>query len=180
MTRIVVVAIPSMVVPSVPIAVPVAVVPSAVVAAIAVVVGVAPAVGTIVVRITPSPIVPVGIMPSVPVVGAVGVVWVAPPVIPRIVTVYNDIGVAAMGVVVIIVVDIAAGRRSETLETGCIVGIVIRFGCGIGHPVGIGYGFRGLICRLGIQLIVLAVGIVGLVIVLFVVADAGIDIRSVA
>lgn len=173
-------AVPSVVVPSIPIAVPVAVVPSAIVAAIAVVVGVVPVAGTIVVRITPSPIVPVGIMPSVPVVGTIGVVWGAPPVIPRVVIVYDNIGVAAMGVVVIIVVDIAAGRRSETLETGCIVGIVICFGCGVGHPVGIGNGFRGLICRLGIQLIVLAVGIVSLVIVLFVVADASIDIRSVA
>jgi hypothetical protein len=132
-----------------------------------------PAPVAIVVRITPIPIpapvaAPIGtIAPSV-IVGRV----VVP--IEGIVAVYVDIGVAtaSVGVVVVIIVSCRGGLGTETLDTSGKVGIVIRLRSGVHHAVGVGHRLCGLINGVGVVDVVLAVGIVGLIVIFRVAADA--------
>ena len=158
-----------------------------------VVVGVMPIVGTI------APVAPVGIptpvgtvriapvgVPSPVVAAPVGTI--APThvearvVVPieRVVTVHINVGVAATRVIVVIIADGRGSTRAETLDAGCIVGIVVSLGGGVNHAVGVGHRFSGLIHWLDIADVVFAIGIVGLVVVLRVAADAGADVRAVA
>ena len=69
---------------------------------------------------------------------------------------------------------------AETLDASRIVGIVIGFGGGVDHAVGVGHRFRGLIHGFGIADVVFAVGIVGLVVVFRVAADAWAHVGAVA
>ena len=145
---------------------------------------------TVPIRI-PAPIAVVGITPiriPTPVIAAP--VWTIAPtdiiarvVIPieGIVAVYINIGISAAiaCVVVIIIADGRGGSCAETLDAGCKIGIVISFGGGINHAVGVGHRFSGLIHGFGIADVILAVGIISLVVVLRIAADAWADIRAV-
>lgn len=70
--------------------------------------------------------------------------------------------------------------RAKTFDARGKVGIVVSFGSGVHHAVGIGHRLRGLVYGLRVTDIVLAVGIIGLVVVFRTAADAWIDIRTVA
>ena len=128
----------------------------------------------IVVRITPIPVpapiaAPIGaVAPSV-IVGRV----VVP--IEGVVAVHIDVGVAAavVGVVIIIIVSCRRGLCAETLDACGKVGIVIRLRGGVHHAVGVSYSLRGLINWFGVVDVILAVGIVGLIVIFRVAADAG-------
>ena len=128
----------------------------------------------IVVRIAPIPVpapiaAPIGaVAPSV-IVGRV----VVP--IEGIVTIHIDIGVTAavVGVVVVIIVSRRGGLRAETLDACGKVGIVIRLRGGVHHAVGVSHRLRGLINWFGVVDVIFPVGIVGLIVIFRVAADAG-------
>ena len=132
-----------------------------------------PAPVAIVVGITPIPVpapvaAPIGaVAPSV-IVGRV----VVP--IEGIVTVHIDVGVTAavVGVVVVIIVSCRGSLRAETLDACGKVGIVIRLCGGVHHAVGVGHRLRGLVNGVSIVDVILAVGIIGLVVIFRVAADA--------
>ena len=63
--------------------------------------------------------------------------------------------------------------RAKTLDARGKVGIIISLSGSVNYAVGVGYCFRGLINRFGIIDVILAVGIVGLIVVFRVAADAG-------
>ena len=93
-----------------------------------------------------------------------------------VVAVHVNVGVATARVVVVIIADGRGSTCAETLDAGCIVGIVVGLGGGVNHAVGVGHRFGGLINRLGIADVVSAIGIVGLVVVFRVAADAWADV----
>jgi hypothetical protein len=130
---------------------------------IAVIVGIAPIP-------VPAPIVaPIRtIAPSV-IVGRV----VVP--IEGIVAVHVDVGVATavVGVVVVIIVSRRGGLRAETLDACGKVGIVVRLRGGVHHTVGVGHRLRGLVNGVGVVDVILAVGIISLIVIFRVAADAG-------
>ena len=70
--------------------------------------------------------------------------------------------------------------RAETLDACSKVGIVIGLSGGVDHAVGVSHRLCGLVDRLGIADVILAVGIIGLIVVFRVAADARADIRAVA
>ena len=134
------------------------------------------------VRITPIPVptpvtAPIGsIAPSV-IIGRV----VVP--VERIVTVHVDIRVStatAIGVIVVIIVSRRGSLRAETLDARCKVCIIVGLRRSVNHAIGVGYRFSGLVNGFGIADVVFAVGIVGLVVVFRVAADAGAHIGTVA
>ena len=129
---------------------------------IAVIVGIAPIP-------IPAPVAaPIGaIAPSV-IVGRV----VVP--IEGIVAVHVDVGVTAavVGVVVVIIISCRGGLRAETLDACGKVGIVIRLSGSVHHAVGVGHRLRGLVDGVGIVDVILAVGIIGLIVIFRVAADA--------
>lgn len=128
----------------------------------------------VVVRIAPIPVpapiaAPIGaVAPSV-IVGRV----VVP--IEGVVAVHIDVCVAAavVGVVIVIIVSRRGGLRAETLDACGKVGIVIRLCGGVHHAVGVSHRLRGLINRFGVVDVIFAVGIVGLIVIFRVAADAG-------
>ena len=91
----------------------------------------------------------------------------------------NVIGVAA-GVIIVVVVSCGGSLRAETLDAAGKVAVVIGFGGGVHHAVGVGHRLRGLVHRSSVADVVLAVGIIGLVVIFRTAADAGTDIRAVA
>ena len=93
-----------------------------------------------------------------------------------------NVGVAAAAacVIVVVIVTRGGGLCAETLDASRIVGIVVGFGGGVDHAVGVGHRFRGLVNGFGIAGVVLAVGIVGLVVVFRVAADAWAHVGAVA
>ena len=134
--------------------------------------------------IVPAPVVTVPIVRTIPIVVIVPrvivpvVIWIVVSVIiagieaPVPGVAYIHIGGAAAGVVVVIIVERSAGSRSETLDAGCEVGIVIGFGGGVNHTVGVSHSLSVLIYGFSVRHIVLAVGIIGLIIVGAIAADA--------
>jgi hypothetical protein len=139
-----------------------------------------PAPIAIVVGVTPIPV-------PTPVAAPIGAiapsVIVCRVVIPieGIVAVHVDVGVAAaVGVIVVIIVSRRRGLRAETLDARGKIGIVIRLRGGVHHAVGVGYCLRGLVNGVGIVDVILAVGIIGLIVVFRVAADAGAYVRAVA
>ena len=146
-------------------------------------------VGVVVPRIAPvgvgiPGVAPVGI--PAPIGSPVGTVapadingWVVP--IEGVVGVHVDVSVAtATGVVVVIIVSRRGGLRAETLDARGEVGIVIGLCGGVHHAVGVGHRFSGLIDGVGIADVILAVGLVGLIVIFRVAADAGAHVGAVA
>ena len=70
--------------------------------------------------------------------------------------------------------------RAEALDARGKVGIVICLGGGVNYAVGVGHRLSGLVDGIGIVDVILAVGIVGLVVVFRVAADAGAHVGAVA
>ena len=141
--------------------------------------------------VVPTPV------PAIPVVWTIPVVIVIIPRVPRavmpiigivIITVRVEspvpgiadinVGVAAViavaCVIVVVVVHGGGGSSAETLDAGCKVGIVIGFGGGVNHTVGISHGFGGLVHGIHVGLVVLAIGIISLIVV----GRAVVDTRS--
>lgn len=127
------------------------------------------------VMVIPSP------MRSVPIVGAIPVIVVVPRVVIAVVggiveadaegieapvpgVAYINIGVST-GVVVVIVVHCGTGSGAETLDACRIVGIVVGFSSGVDHAVGISHGFSGLVHRLRVGHVVLAISVISLIVV---------------
>ena len=139
-----------------------------------------------VVVVVPTPVV------AVPVVGTIPVVVIVPGVVIAVVIrivvavvvrveapvpgVANiDVGgaaVVATSVVIIVIVHGGAGSSAETLDAGCEVLVVIGLSGGVNHAVGVGHRLSGLIHRLDVGLVVLAVGIIRLIVVGGIAADA--------
>ena len=140
-----------------------------------------------VVIIVPTPVV------AVPVVGTVPIVVIVPGVVITVVvrivvtvmigieapvpgvTYINIGGVTAIvtGVIVVVVVHGRTGAGAETLDAGGEVLIIIGFGGGVNHAIGVGHRLRGLIHGIDIGLVVLAVGVVCLIVIGGIAADAG-------
>ena len=161
---------------------PVMMVPMAMIAPTITPVGIPTPIVTIVVRITPIPVptpiaAPIGtIAPSV-IIGRV----VVP--IEGIVTIHVDVRVTtatAVGIIVVIIVSRRGGLCAETLDACGKVRIVVGLCGGVNHAIGVGHRFSGLVNGFGIADVVLAVGIVGLVVVFRVAADAWAHIGTVA
>ena len=93
--------------------------------------------------------------------------------IEGVVAVHINVCAAATGVVVVIIVSRRRGLRAKTLDTSGKLGIVIGLGGGVHNAVGVGHRLRGLVDRIGIADVVLTVGIVGLVVIFRIAADAG-------
>lgn len=142
-------------------------------------------VGVVPIRGVPTPVI------AIPIVGAIPVVVIVPRVVIAIIAViavavwvespvpavaYIDIGVArAVAVASIIVVVIIHGGAcigAETLDAGSKVLVVVGFGGGVNHAVGIGHRFGGLIHRIDVGLVILAIGIICLIVVRGAAADA--------
>ena len=87
---------------------------------------------------------------------------------------------AAACVIVVVIVTRGGGLCAETLDASRIIGIVVGLGGGVDHAVSVGHRFRGLVDGFGIAGVVLAVGIVGLVVVFRVAADAWAHVGAVA
>ena len=123
----------------------------------------------------PAPIAaPVGTVAPTIIVGRI----VVP--IERVVAVgVNVVGVTA-GVVVVIIAYRRGGSRAKTLDASCIIGVVIGLGGGIHYTVGVGHRLRGLVHGICVVDVILAVGIIGLVVVFRVTADAWADVGAVA
>ncbi len=170
---------------------PIVVMPIVIMAIVMVVVPIGTAVATVPIGI-PSPVAVVGIAP-IPIPAPVGapVRTIAPtPIEARVVVpiigvvaVDVDVGVAtaiAARVVVVIIVARRGGLCAETLDAAGEVGIIVGLGGGVNDAVCVGHRLRGLVHGLGIVDVVLAVGIVGLVVVFRVAADARTHIGAVA
>ena len=131
--------------------------------------------------VVPSPMIAVPIVWTIPVIiiipgiviaVVVGVtvaevsVWIVDPT-PGVA--YINIGAAAgavsSGIIVVIVIQGGAGASAETLDACRKVGIVVGFGGGVDHAVGVGHRLGGLINGLRVGYVVLAVGVVSLVVV---------------
>lgn len=135
----------------------------------------------VIVRMIPVIIVPCPMIaiPMIRVVGAVPIVIIIPGVVPVIVIVprvvittyaYIYIGGAsviagAAGVIVVIIVQGGAGSCAETLDTSRIIGVIIGLGGGVNHAVGVSHGLSGLINRLRVGHVILAVAVISLVVV---------------
>ena len=146
-----------------------------------------------VMRMIPIVVVPAPVI-AVPVIGTVPIIVIIPWVVKTIVGImivivimvrieapiprvaHINIGVATAvgvaGVIVVVVIHRGAGTRSETLDAGREVGIVVGLGSGVNHAVGIGHRLGGLIHGFGVGLVVLAVGIISLVVVSAIAIDA--------
>ena len=135
----------------------------------------------VVVRIAPIPVPAPIATPIGTITPSVIVCRVVVP-IEGVIAVYIDVRIATASVcvVVIIIVSRRGGLCAETLDACGEVGVVIRLRSSINYAVGVSYRFRGLINGVGIVDVILAVGIVGLVVVFRVAADAGAHIRAVA
>ena len=142
--------------------------------------------GVIPERIVPAPVV------TVPVIGTIPVVIVIPIAVVRIIIrivvsvaigiespvpgiAHIDVSVAtvASSVVVIVIIHSGTGSCTKTLDAGCEVLIVISFGGGVHHAVGVGHCFCGLIHGIDVGLIVFAVRVIRLIVVGGVTADTG-------
>lgn len=147
-----------------------------------------------VVVVVPAPVVAVPIVGTIPVVVIVPGIVIA--VIIRIViavvvrveapvpsVAYIDVcGAAAIAASVIIIVIIhgGAGSSAETLDAGCEVFVVIGFGGGVNHTVRVGHRLSSLIHGLDVGLVVLAVGIIRLIVVGGIAADARCGVAAVS
>ena len=140
-----------------------------------------------VVVVVPTPVVAVPIVGTIPVVVIVPRIVIAV-VIRIVITVvvrveapvpsvaYIDVcgaSTVATRVVVIVIIHGGAGSGAKTLDTGCKVLIIIGFGSGVNHAVGVCYRLSGLIHRLDVGLVVLAVRIIRLIVVGGIAADSG-------
>jgi len=150
-------------------------------------IGIVPIPGITPIGIRIPGIAPIGIpAPIGPPVGTIAPAHVnARVVVPIewVVAVHIDIGgaaIAARGVIIVIIVSCRRGLRAETLDARGKVGIVIGFGGGVHHAVGVGHRLSSLVNGIGIVDVVFAVGIVGLVVVFRVAADAWAHVRAVA
>ena len=153
-----------------PVGVIVAIAPVRIPTPIAIVVGVAPIP-------VPAPIgTPVGTVTPAPVVA-----WVVVP-IEGVIAVHVDVGVATATdrVIIVVVVSRRRGLCAETLDAGGKVGVIIGLSGGVHYAVRVGHRLRGLVNGISVVDVVLAVGIVGLVVVFRVAADAGAHVRTVA
>jgi len=128
-------------------------------------------------------------METIPVIGTIPVIVIVPrvvisvivwivvsiiagiePPVPRVA--YIDIGGVATGVVIVIIVERGAGSRTKTLDARSEVGIVIGFGSGVNNAVGVSYRLGVLVHGFGIRNIIFTIGIIGLIIVSGIAADA--------
>ena len=144
-------------------------------------------------RMIPIVVVVPAPMVAVPVVGTIPVVVIVPGVVIAViirivVTVvirveapvpgiaYIDVGVAAAiatSVVVVVIIHSGAGSSAETLDAGGEVLVVVGLSGGVNHTIGIGHRLSGLIHGSDVGLVVLAVGIISLIVVSGIAADAG-------
>ena len=130
-------------------------------------------------------VIPVVVIPSpvmsIPIVWAIPVIIVVPGVVITVVGIiveaeaegieapvprvaYINIGVAP-GIVIVIIVHGGAGACAETLDTCRIVGIVVGFGGGVNHTVGVSHGFSGLVHWLRVGHVILTVGVISLIVI---------------
>jgi hypothetical protein len=94
--------------------------------------------------------------------------------IEGIIAIDVDVGVTARAcVIVVIVVSIGGGLCAETLDSCSEVGIVICLSGGVYHAIRVSHRLSGLVDGIGIVDVILAVGIVGLIVIFRVAADAG-------
>ena len=119
----------------------------------------------------------------VPIVGIIIVaVWVESPV-PGPGVANINIGVAAVVavacVIVVIIVHSGGSSSAETLDASRKVGIIVGFGGGVDHSVGVGHSLGGLVHGIHIGLVVLAIGVIGLIVVGRAVVDTGGDTAAV-
>ena len=132
--------------------------------------------GVIPVRIVPTPVIAVPVVRTVPVVVVipVTVVRIIIGVAVRVVTpvptgAHIDIGGATAGitsgVVVVVIVHGGAGSCAETLDAGREILVVVGFGGGVNHAIGVGHRFSSLIHGLGNGLVIFAVGIIRLIVI---------------
>ena len=96
-----------------------------------------------------------------------------------VVAVAVDVVSIATSVVVVIITHRRGGSRTETLDASRIVGIVVGLGGGVNHAIGVGDGFCGLVNRISIADVVLAVGVISLVVILRIAGHLWIHIRAV-
>jgi hypothetical protein len=100
-------------------------------------------------------------------------VWVETPV-PCIAYIdVSGIAIVVASIVVIVVVHGGACTCTETLDAGGKVLVIIGFGGGVNHAVGVGHRFSGLIHGIDVGLVVLAVGVIRLIVVGSIAADTG-------
>jgi hypothetical protein len=134
----------------------------------------------VVVRIAPIPI-PAPIAAPIGTITPTVIVCRVVVPIEGIIAVYIDVRIASssVSVIVIIIVSRCGGWCAETLDACGEVSIVIRLRSSINYTVGVGHRLRGLVYGISIVDVILAVGIVSLVVVFRVAADAGAHIRAV-
>ena len=105
--------------------------------------------------------------------------WVIIP-IEGVVAVHINVCFATASVIIVIIVNGRGGLRAKTLDARGKISIVISL-CGCVHyAVRVSHRFRGLVNGFGIVGVVFTVGIIGLVVVFRVAADAGAHIGTVA
>ena len=130
-------------------------------------------------------VIPVVVIPSpvmsIPIVGAIPVIVVIPWIVITVVGIiiesetegieapipgvaYINIGIAT-SIVVVIIIQCGAGAGAETLDTCRIVGIVVGFGGGVNHTVGVSHGFSGLVHWLRVGHVILTVGVISLIVI---------------
>ncbi len=146
-----------------------------------------------VVVVVPAPVVAVPIVGTIPVVVIVPGIVIAV-VIRIVITVvvrveapvpsvaYIDVGGAAIAasVVIIVIIHGGTGSSAETLDAGCEVLVVISLGGGVNHTVGVSHRLSSLIHGLDVGLVVLAVGIIRLIVVGGIAADARCGVAAVS
>jgi hypothetical protein len=100
--------------------------------------------------------------------------------IEGVVAVHIDVCVAATSIIIVIIISCRRSLCAKTLDASGKVGIVIGLRGSVYNAVGVGHCFCGLINGIGIVNVVLAVGIIGLVVVFRIAADAWTHVRTVA